>query len=111
MEPAGVVGDLLIGSGAGTEKVTQLVVDTAEFAGRSWILEPAHRTIAAFDAAVILLEPVIEIVAVAVPYACAQGRPNCAGIAVVPIRGDAIGRDAGDHLGRDEGDRPLIGGS
>jgi hypothetical protein len=56
VEPAVVGGDLLIGSGAGTEKVTQLVVGPAEFASRSWALEPAHRTVAAFDAAMILLQ-------------------------------------------------------
>jgi hypothetical protein len=47
VEPAVVGGDLLIGTGTGTEKVTQLVVGPAEFASRSWALEPAHRTVAA----------------------------------------------------------------
>jgi hypothetical protein len=100
VEPAVVGGDLLIGSGAGTEKITQLVVGATEFAGRSWALEPAHRTIAAFDAAMILLQSVIEIPAVAMPHICAQDRPDRAGTAVVPIRGDPVGRDPGDHLGR-----------
>jgi hypothetical protein len=59
-EPAVVGGDLLIGSGAGTEKVTQLVIGTTEVASRSWALEPAHRAVAAFDAAMILLQPVVE---------------------------------------------------
>jgi hypothetical protein len=40
VEPAVVGGDLLIGSGAGTEKVTQLVVGAAESASRSWHLNP-----------------------------------------------------------------------
>jgi nicotinate dehydrogenase subunit A len=56
VEPAVVGGDLLIGSGAGTEKATQLVVGAKEFASRPWALEPAHRTVAAFDAAMILLQ-------------------------------------------------------
>jgi hypothetical protein len=47
VEPAVVDGDLLIGSGSGTEKVTQLVVGATESASRSWALEPAHRTVAA----------------------------------------------------------------
>ena len=55
-----VGGDLLIGSGAGTEKVTQLVIGTTEVASRSWALEPAYRAVAAFDAAMILLQPVVE---------------------------------------------------
>jgi hypothetical protein len=55
--PAVVDVDLLIGSGAGTEKVMQLVVGPAEFASRSWALEPVHRTVAAFDTTMILLAP------------------------------------------------------
>src|ERR1700722_6478351 len=74
VEPAVVGGDLLIGSGAGTEKATQLVVGATEFASRSWALEPAHRTVAAFDAAMILLQSVIEILAVAMAHTCSQGR-------------------------------------
>src|ERR1700733_11693336 len=76
VEPAVVGGDLLIGSGAGTERVTQLVVGTAEFASRSWPLEPAHRTVAAFDTTMISLQSVIEILAVAMPLTRAEGRPD-----------------------------------
>jgi len=94
VEPAVVGGDLLIGSGAGTEEVAQLVVGPAKSASRSWALEPAHRTVAAFDATMILLEPVIEILAVAMPHTGAQGRPDRPRIAVVSISGDPVGRDA-----------------
>ena len=76
VEPAVFGGDLLIGSGAGTEEVAQLVVGPAEFASRSWALEPAHRTIPAFDAAMILLQSVIEILAVAMPHIRAQHRSD-----------------------------------
>jgi hypothetical protein len=48
----------------------------------------------------ILLQSVIQILAVAIPHIGAQGRPDRAGITVVSIRGDPVGRDAGDHLGR-----------
>jgi hypothetical protein len=68
VEPAAVGGDWLIGSGAGTEKVTQLVVGATESARRSWAPEPTHRNEAAFDAALILLQSVIEILAVAMPH-------------------------------------------
>jgi len=51
-------------------------VGATEFASRSWALDPAHRTVAAFDAAMILLQSVIEILAVAMPYTSAQGRPD-----------------------------------
>src|SRR5580692_2051905 len=100
VEPAVVGGHLLIGSGAGTEKVAQLVLGTAEVVRRSWALEPAHRAVAAFNTAMILLQSVVEILAVAMPNTCAQHRPDRAGITVMPVRGDPIGRDAGDQLGR-----------
>src|SRR5580698_6051443 len=79
MEPAAVGGDCLIGSGAGTEEVTQLVVGLAKSAGRSWALEPARWTIAAYDAAMISLQPVIQILAVAMSHTGAQGRPDRTG--------------------------------
>src|SRR6202041_1465341 len=50
----------------------------------------------------ILLQSVVEILAVTMPHTCAQHRPDRARITVMPIRGDPIGRDAGDHLGRRE---------
>jgi hypothetical protein len=69
-----------------------------EFASRSWALEPTHRAIAAFDAAMILLQSVIEILVVAMPHTFAQGRPDRPWIAVVPIRGHPVGRNTGDIL-------------
>jgi hypothetical protein len=50
-----VGGDLLVGSGAGTKEDTQVVVAATEFTNRSWALKVAHRTVAAFDATMILL--------------------------------------------------------
>src|SRR6202041_702583 len=50
----------------------------------------------------ILLQSVVEILAVTMPHTCAQHRPDRARITVMPIRGDPIGGDAGDHLGRRE---------
>jgi hypothetical protein len=47
-----------------------------------------------------LLQPVVEILAVAVPHSFAQHRPDCTWITVVPVSGHPIGRDTGDHLGR-----------
>src|ERR1700722_4053580 len=48
----------------------------------------------------ILLQSVVEILAVTMAHTCAQHRPDRARITVMPVRGDPIGRDAGDHLGR-----------
>jgi hypothetical protein len=42
----------------------------------------------------ILLQSVIEILAVAMSHIGPQGRPDRAGITVMPVRGDPIGRDA-----------------
>jgi hypothetical protein len=72
VKSAVVGGHLLIGSGAGTEEVAQLVVGATEFASRSRALEPVHRAIAAFDAAMTLLQSVTEILAVAMPHTCAR---------------------------------------
>src|SRR3984957_9952518 len=84
----------------GAAKEVEPAVGTAEVARRSWALEPAHRAVAAFNTAMILLQSVVEILAVAMPNTGAQDRPDRAGITVMPIRGDPIGRDAGDHRGR-----------
>jgi hypothetical protein len=65
VESAVVGGDLMIGLGVGTEEITQLVVSATEFASRSWAIEPARRTVAAFDAAMILLQSIVEVLAVA----------------------------------------------
>jgi hypothetical protein len=50
LEPPATGEGLLIGSEAEPEKVTQLVVGATKFGGRSWALEPAHRTLSAFEA-------------------------------------------------------------
>jgi hypothetical protein len=55
VESAAVGGDMLMLAGAGAEEVTQLIVGLAEPASGTWTLEPTHRPVAAFDAAVILL--------------------------------------------------------
>jgi hypothetical protein len=76
VEPSVFGGDLLIGSGAGTDEVTQFVVGATEVSSRSGALEPTHRTVSAFDAAMILLQSVVEILAVAMPHTFAQRGPD-----------------------------------
>jgi hypothetical protein len=100
VEPAVIGGDWLIGWGARTEKVAHLVVGTTEGASRSWALEPAHRTAVAFDAAMILLQSIVEILGVAMLYTCTQDRPDRTRITVVLIHGGTSGRGAGGHPGR-----------
>ena len=78
-------GDLLMGSGAETEEVTQLVVGAAKSAGRSWALEPAYRTVVAFDTAMILFKAVIQVLAVAMPDTCTQGGPDRAELSCLSV--------------------------
>jgi FkbM family methyltransferase len=95
-----VVGrNMLMGTGAGAEEVTQLIVASTEALSRSWALEPTHRLVAALDAAVILLQSVVEIAAGAMLHGFTQCRPDRAGIAVVAIRGHPVRGDVGDCLG------------
>lgn len=78
----------MIGTEAGTEEVTEFVVASTEPPGRVRALEPAHRLVAPLDAAVILLQSVVEIAAGAVLHALAQRRADRTGIAVVTVDGD-----------------------
>jgi hypothetical protein len=50
----------------------------------------------------ILLQSIVEVLAVVMPHTCAQHRSDRARITVMPIRGDPVGRDTGDHLRRPE---------
>ena len=52
---------MLVVTRAGTKKVTKLVVFTTESIRRVMILEAPHTSDAALDAAVILLEPVVQV--------------------------------------------------
>ena len=63
-------GDWLTGTIVGSEEVAEFIEGSAEEARRSWALEPAHRAVAAFNAAMILLQSVVEILAVAMPHVC-----------------------------------------
>ena len=76
LEPAGVGGSMLMRPGARTEEVTQFIIASTEPARRSWTLEPTHRLISTFDAAVILLQSIVEVAAGAVLHAFAQRRPD-----------------------------------
>jgi hypothetical protein len=62
---------VLVVAGAGAEEVAELVVTSAEPGGRSWTLEAAHRSVAAFEAPVVLLQPIVQVAAGPVPHAAA----------------------------------------
>src|SRR3954468_20188222 len=60
-QSASVGGNVLMVAGARAEKVAQLIVSVTEPGGRSGALEAPHGPVSAFDAAVILLQPVGQV--------------------------------------------------
>ena len=99
---------LLMRAGPGTEEVAQFVVASAKPVSRSWALKPTHRLISTFDAAVILLQSIVEVAAGAVLHAFTQRRPDRTRITVVAIRGYPVRDNIGDGLG---GLEERLGGS
>src|SRR5215204_901337 len=87
-QSASVGGNVLMVAGAEAEEVAQFIVSPAEPGGRSGAFEAPHGPVAAFDAAVVLLQPVVQVGAGPVPHALAQRRADRPGVAVV-----AVGRD------------------
>ena len=82
-QSAAIGGNMLMGAGAEAEKVAQFIVSATEPGGSSWAFEPAHRSVATFDAPVILLQPVIQVATASVPHIFAEFGPDRAGVAVV----------------------------
>src|SRR3954447_10227572 len=56
-----VGGNVLVAAGLRAEEVAQFVVSATEPSCRSRALEAPHGPVAAFDAAVVLLQPVIQV--------------------------------------------------
>jgi len=102
MQSAVIGGDGLMVVWARAEKIAAFVVASTELCRRSDALEPAHRSVSAFDAPVVLLKPIIEIPAGPVADVPAQFSANRPWVAVVPVRGHPVRGNAGDHLGRVE---------
>jgi hypothetical protein len=93
LESAAVGGNRLVLAGEGAEKVAKLIITPAEPGGRSGALEAPHRPVSAFDAPMILLEPVIQVGIGSVPHILAQFGADRPRVAVM-----AIGCDpSGDH--------------
>ena len=67
-------------TGAETEKVSAFIVPAAEPGRGSRTLEAAHRSVPAFEAPVILLQPVVEVAAGPVPHLLAQLGADRAGV-------------------------------
>jgi hypothetical protein len=93
-------GNVLVRAGTETEEVSELVVTSAEPGGRSRALEAPHRPVPAFDAPVVLLQPIIQVAAGPVPHPFAQLAPDRPGVAVVAVRRDPLGRHPGRSSAR-----------
>src|SRR6185437_14549376 len=69
---------------------------------RACDFEPSHRLVSALDAAMIVLNPVVEITAGPMARAVAEFGLDRPWVAVVPVRRDPRRRDAGDRFGGTE---------
>src|SRR3954451_7707562 len=98
-QSASVGGNVLVGAGAEAEEVAEFIVGLAEPSRRSRAFEAPHGSIAAFDAAVILLQPVVPVGTGPVPHAFAQRGADRPGVAVVAICCDPVRREAGHRFG------------
>ena len=78
--------------------VAQFVVSSTEPGGRSGALEPAHRPVSTFQAAVVLFQSVISVAAGAMAHLLAQLSPDRPRVAVMAIGGDALWRHTCDRL-------------
>ena len=63
MQSAVIGGDWLVVTWTGMEEIAEFIVASTEPCRGPGTLEPAHGLVSAFDAAVILLQPVVEVAA------------------------------------------------
>src|SRR5215207_4847438 len=98
-ESAAIGGNMLMVAGARAEEVAEFVVGLAEPGGGSWTFEAPHGSIAAFDAPVVLLQPVIQVATGPVPHPLAQRGADRPRIAVVAVRCDPVGCYPGHRFG------------
>src|SRR5215208_6990237 len=97
-QSASVGGNMLMVAGAEAEEVAQFVVGPAEPGGRSGAFEAPHGPVAAFDAPVVLLQPVVQVATGPVLHIFAQSRADRPGIAVVAVGRNPVRDHAGHRL-------------
>src|SRR4051794_15747241 len=90
---------MLMVAGARAEEAAQFIVCATEPSGGSGAFEAPHWSVAPFDAAVVLLQPVIQVSTGSVPHAFAQRGADRPGVAVVAIGRDPVRCHAGHRLG------------
>ena len=79
--------------------VTEFVESSTETRSGFRAFEAAHRSVAPLDPAMVLLNPIIQILVGPAFHAFVQFSPDRARIAVVTVRRDTRGSDAGHGFG------------
>src|ERR1700722_5113499 len=79
--------------------VTEFVESSTEARRGFRAFETAHRSVSTFDRAMVLLDPIIQILVSAVFHVVVQFSSDRAGITIVTVGGDARGGDAGHGSG------------
>src|ERR1700760_1952027 len=92
--------NVLAHAGSAAQKVPKFVVATAISFGRWDALEAEHRSTSPLDAAVILLQTIIEVLIGSVPHARTKLCPDCPRIGIVAVCRDSIRDHSGDRLCR-----------
>lgn len=86
----------------GAEEMAHLVVSAAEPMGRCHALEAPHGSVPALDAAMILLEMIVEVAARPMPDPLAKLSPDGARIGIMAVGGHSLRRDPGNRSRRGE---------
>src|SRR6202035_4288442 len=82
--------------------ITEFVESSTETRSRFTAFEAAHGSVSPLDRAMVLFDPVIQILVGAVFHAFVQFSPDGARVTVVTVRRDTRGGDAGHGFGRAE---------
>jgi len=86
--------------GFGVQEVPEFIMTSAEASCRAHGTEATHWTISALDSSMILLDAVVEILAVPVSDIRAKLASDRARIIVMPVRGHPGRSNASDRFGR-----------
>ena len=84
----------------GVQEVPEFIMTSAEASCRVHRAEATHWTISALDSSMILLNAVVEILAVPVPDIRAELASNRTRVTVMPVRGHPGRSNTGDRFGR-----------
>ena len=87
-------GNMLVAAGPRAEEVAQLTVSSAEPSRRPRAHEPAHGPVSTLNAAMVLFNPVIQVLGGPVSNPLAQLGADRAGIAVVAVGRDPVRRSS-----------------